>query len=1273
MSFFFNYRLTSVGLGFLFSFCSATASTSVYAAVSQSPLLLGGGNVPGNLALVPSVEYPTVISVANTGNYLPGSSYVGYFNSKKCYVYNKANSWFEISSSNTNHICNGKNEWSGNFLNWAATPTIDPFRSALTGGYRIHDTRTETVLQKARHGNEAALGNRLDTSAGLIAKADIPGATPAGSDWDQFYIRLQGMGTQLVFSNWKDGIGGGGSTGEKRQEWVDYDPGNSHQWTNNNDLRSAYTPQDNQVRSVYRLNVAVKVCDASKGLEPNCELYPSGYHKPVGLLQQYSESLRYSVFGYLNDSNMLRDGGVLRAQQKYIGPELAEKGRSEWNSGTGQLIINPDEITSALGLPISNSGVINYLNKFGELNDNSHKSHDPVSELFYTSLRYFKNQGNVPAYTTASPAHNSSPGNDELARWHDGFPVIPNWDDPIQFACQRNVILGIGDVNTHRDKNLPGSSATNDEPSKPAEVASDTTINVVAATKKVADLEGITISTGNEFSGRANSAFIAGLAYDANTRDLRADYAGDQTVSTYWVDVREGQVLQPKANNQYWLAAKYGGFKVPDNFGDPYARTEALPESWWTSGERLSTDDKRPDNFFLASDAAKMVEGLKQAFAQIANEVQSTTASLAANSTRLDTDTAVYQSRLNSRFWSGDLQGLRVQEDGTVASSAAWSAAAKLDALANVSGRNILTIEPPTTGYTSTTGADFTWTGLKSDQQQYLKKNAESNSDLAKKRLEYLRGDRSEEMSADNRTRPFRQRDSRLGDIVNSDPQFVYQQDFGYARLTGWTGGVATKYKEFRSSNSYRTRVPMVIVGANDGMLHGFDASVTGTGGGDELFAFVPNSVFPNLINLTEPSYSHRYYVDGTPRISDAWLENRWATVAVGSTGAGGKSIFALDVTDVSSKASMKTSRVMWEFTHPKMGYTIGQPAIVALPNGKFGVIVTSGYHDEEPEQGYVWILDINDGDLIEEFVIPTKGNLGGPLASDLDFNQEADRIYVADTLGNVWRLDIASSNKSSWGMPEGLNNGPLFIAKNAAGERQPITAPLASAYNQQGVHMVAFGTGSFYRNGDNEIPDNPSAETFYGIFDTGSLIDGRGDLLEQRIIEEATVKGRKVRAVTDNALTAEDGWYLDLAWYPAEGGNGPDGERVVAKANLRSDRVLFTTMTPTDDPCAFGGTSMIMALDLTSGKRLAHTYFDIDGDGTLNDGDDKQSENGEESGTPWSGASDLEDGVIKGVSPMYKWLCYAGSSGAAPKCIPVSGSMREGRQSWRDVRNANE
>jgi len=1266
---FYRSRLLSMLSGFSLSLCIVAASPA-NAAVSQTPLIIGGGDVPGNLALVPSVEYPTVISVANTGAYLPASTYVGYFNAAKCYTYNQGQEYFEPTRNASNHTCGGSKEWSGNFLNWAATPTIDPFRSALTGGYRSVDTSSSTVLQKARHGGEDTFGNRMNSGQGIVSAGDIQGATPASSSWGAFNIRLQGMGNEMLFSNWIDGIGGGGSSGEKTQEWVYYEPNNSSQWEGNGRLKTAYTPS-NQVKSVYRVKVRVKVC-VSGHLESNCELYPAGNYKPVGLLQQYSNTLRYSVFGYLNDSDVLRDGGVLRAQQKFIGPSTAEAGRAEWDAQNGVMVQNPDSVNTSLGRTIADSGVMNYLNKFGELNAYTHKSIDPVSELFYTSLRYFKNQGNVEAYSTASPGHNSSPNNATKDRWHDGFPVITNWNDPIEFACQRNVILGIGDVNTHRDKNLPGNSNNSEEPSKPTEVQNDDTINVVTATNKVAALEGITINT--PFTGRNNSAYIAGLAYDANTRDLRDDLAGDQTVSTYWVDVRENQVLASRSGNQYWLAAKYGGFKVPEGFGDPYVRTEALADDWWwTSGDYLQPGYKRPDNFFLASDATRMVEGLKQAFAQIANEVESTTTSVAVNSSRLETDTAVFQTRLDSRFWAGNLLARAVDGAGGVAGEEIWNAAAKLDARNGVGNRNILTVSPGTaTGnnpVVSSVGIPFKWADLPAAQRQLLRRSSEINNTLAQARVNYLRGNRSQEISADDRTLPFRQRGSRLGDIVNSDPQYVDKLDYGYARLNWANGGttVGNAYSVFRSTPAYKGRVPMILVGGNDGMLHGFDATPTSAGGA-ELFAYVPNGVFDHLIDLTDPNYTHRYYVDGTPRVSDVWLGNRWGTMVVGSTGAGGRSVFALDITNVQTSSDVSTNNVMWEFTHPKMGYTTGQPALVALPNEKFGVIVSSGFHDTAPTEGYVWILDAETGSLIKQFQVASTGNLGAPLASDTDYDQVADRIYVPDTLGNVWRFDLNGSNASAWSAPASLGSAPLFVAKDADGVRQPITAPLSSAFNDKNQHIVLFGTGSFQMVGDNEVPIDPQVQSFYSVIDGGLPIDGRSGLLQQEIIYEQNQSGQRLRAVSDNAMTsAQKGWFIDLA-YTGSGGQGPEGERVVAKAALRSGRVIFTTMIPSEDPCASGGTSFIMALDINSGSRLRYVFFDTNGDGVLDEEDTYVAdENGD--GIPWSGISNEEDGTTKGVTPLYKWLCYAGSGGGAPKCIPVPGSQREGRNSWREVR----
>ena len=125
------------------------------------------------------------------------------------------------------------------------------------------------------------------------------------------------------------------------------------------------------------------------------------------------------------------------------------------------------EANATSGATITNSGVINYLNKFGQMTGESHKSHDPVSELYYTAIRYFRDQGNVPSYS-----------NDLNYNRADGFPVLTDWTDPVQHWCQANVILGIGDIYTHRDKNLPGASCSDgNEPSMPALVSGDNRVD----------------------------------------------------------------------------------------------------------------------------------------------------------------------------------------------------------------------------------------------------------------------------------------------------------------------------------------------------------------------------------------------------------------------------------------------------------------------------------------------------------------------------------------------------------------------------------------------------------------------------------------------------------------------------------------------------------------------------------------------------------------------------------------------------------------------------
>ena len=992
-------------------------SVSANAQVSQTPLYLGGGNVPGNLVLVPSVEWPTINGVANLGEYTEAREYLGYFDARKCYAYsynaNEALRHFYPVGWASSHRCSG--QWSGNFMNWAATQTIDPFRSVLTGGYRVRDDVGETWLEKARHDGQGGAGiypNRRLPGAGN-GSALLSGATPFSVDWMR--MRVESLGDKMRFRLTDDDT----NTGV-----VAYDPA----------VAIANVP--------YELSVRVKVCVPNL-LEFNCRQYSGGW-KPEGLIQQYSEDLRISLFGYLNDTNMLRDGGALRARQKFTGSTMIVPGQpgkqpnpnAEWDTVTGVLIRNPNPADAAatsseFALSVLDSGAINYLNKFGQMTGSSHKSYDPVSELMYTALRYLRNQGNVPEYTDMGNATAA-----ERAQFADGFPVITSWDDPIQYACQKNVVLGIGDVYTHRDKNLPGSTYTTDEPARPALVAADNALDVVAWTNRVGQLEGLgSIANSNSWSGRNNSAYMAGLAYFAHTTDLRADLPGTQTVSTHWVDVLEAQSLEAPVENQYYLATKYGGFDVPDDF-DPLTFTGSLAlDSWHTNADTLTSfgpnanpagyDFPRPDNYYVAGEANQMVASLTTAFARIAAELRSSASSVAANSTRVDADTAVFQAAFDSHRWSGELQAFRVMTNGNIASAASWNAATTLDALtdSSLSARKIFTVLPPTPAsggaLLSTAGRDFEWGSLNTSQQDALRRQPGAlppvSVSVGQDRLSYLRGSRTLEQPAG----PFRQRDSRLGDIVNSDPQFIHTQDFGYALLSQsglFSSSIAGAYRTFRQSTAYRSRPAMVVVGANDGMLHGFDASL-GSGGGRELFAFVPHAAFANLYELTLPTYAHRYFVDGTPRVADAWLGASlgWRTVAVGTTGAGGASVFALDVT---SPETMSSSNVLWEFSHPDMGYTIGQPTVAPLPNGEFGVIVTSGYKGGTTSK--IWVLNAANGSIVQTFVVPNSGDLGAPLLADLDGDRVADRIYVGDSAGQSVAFRFAGQQPELVGAARG-------------------------------------------------------------------------------------------------------------------------------------------------------------------------------------------------------------------------------------------------------------
>jgi type IV pilus assembly protein PilY1 len=388
----------------------------------------------------------------------------------------------------------------------------------------------------------------------------------------------------------------------------------------------------------------------------------------------------------------------------------------------------------------------------------------------------------------------------------------------MQFECQNNVFLGIGDTNTHPDTRLP----------------KDDDAEIAARVTRIVALEGGFSITG----GR--SALIAGLAFDANTKDLRSDLVGKQTASTYWIDILENG-LKGRKSNQYWLAAKYGGLKVPDDFNpdsDPIDET-----MWYTNGETLSSGDLRPDNFYVVASAQDMVNGLTQAFSDIQKEQTGNRSSLALNSTTLDAGSATFQAEYTSGIWTGDLNAFTLDENtGALSLTPAWTASSKLPqpAARNIktwNGTAFVEFGTTTDGINNTTLTDF------------LRTHSGTNAS-AMDVVNYLRGARINENNATG----FRVRQGVLGDIVNSQPVFIGNPKSGLFR--GQTFGGSDEYDAWARSLS---RTSTVYVGSNDGMLHGFNATTGGANSGVETFAYVPKTVIENgLGELANPAYNHR-------------------------------------------------------------------------------------------------------------------------------------------------------------------------------------------------------------------------------------------------------------------------------------------------------------------------------------------------------------------------------------------------------------------------------
>ncbi len=649
--------------------------------------------------------------------------------------------------------------------------------------------------------------------------------------------------------------------------------------------------------------------------------------------------------------------------------------------------------------------------------------------------------------------------------------------------------------------------------------------------------------------------------------------------------------------------------------------------------------------YLNAADPQGLIDDLQEAMDSI-DARTSSSAAVAANSTTLNQGTVVYQALFNTGDWHGNLRSLPVSVGatdtrsacadipaGAVCTVADWNASTVLSNQNYDSGRTILTYNPASAetkkGIPFRWPSDYTSPGtyeLSSSQAASLLGNATSGDEqnYGQALVNFLRGDSSNEGSGYD----FRERSTPLGDIINSAPAFVGPPRFNYPDTLE-----TAAYSTYRSGSA-ASRTKMVYVGANDGMLHGFDIS-----NGQEKLAYVPAAVYNNLENLSENDYNsnHRFYVDGSPTVGDAYFGSAWRSVLVGGMNAGGQGVYALDVTNPNKFTETQNDIddvVLWEYTDADLGYTYSQPDIVKMNDGTWAAIFGNGYNNTEADgsasttgYAYLYVVNLQTGALIKKIStdtgsVTTPNGLASATPVDTNGDYKVDYIYAGDLQGNLWKFDVSSTSSSNWDVIKASGTpAPLFTAKapEAGYPAQPITTRPSVAFHpdaQRDGVMVYFGTGRYIDEGDSVASGN--TQTFYGIWDdfanlpptfSGNRNEATPDYLKQVIQSEPTVTGTgysfTLRITSDNAIdwTQHHGWYIDLV----NTGVTPQdnrGERQVTNSIVRGDRIIFSTLMPNDIACDFGGNSFLMELSAVDGGRLGEPPLDINNDGNIDTSD---------------------------------------------------------------------
>ncbi len=406
----------------------------------------------------------------------------------------------------------------------------------------------------------------------------------------------------------------------------------------------------------------------------------------------------------------------------------------------------------------------------------------------------------------------------------------------------------------------------------------------------------------------------------------------------------------------------------------------------------------------------------------------------------------------------------------------------------------------------------------------------------------------------------------------------------------------------------------VIYAPTNDGFLHAFRAT-----DGVELWAFIPQDVLPFIKSTytNNPAATKNYLLDGSVRalkydingdgIIDASAGDR--VILYFGQGRGGSNYYAIDVTDRNHPL------FMWQVGPtqlPGIGQAWSTPALarVNVAGGgqtsaqKIVLIIGGGYDTAEENPTYtpqdsvgmgIYMLDAVTGNVLWRAGFTGSGadlplaRMDHAIASDiavLDTNGDgfADRMYVGDLAGQLWRFDITNGNARA-----SLVAGGVIASLGTHDDASPVLANTRRFYNVPDVAVVEKkGTPSFMNiaigSGYRGHPLNLAMQDrMYAVRDYNPFTA----LPQTTYATQGVIHDDGLIDIT--ALVAPvmpplaNGWKLLL-----DQPGGWVGEKVLTSASTFNDQILFTTYTP-----GAAGTSISCVPSIGTNKFYAISVFD--------------------------------------------------------------------------------